>query len=135
MEKEIEIRPNEAASRAGRFHPLVYKILAGLVAWFVIASWLFAGHGRTNYLLAVASGLILVMGGLPALLGLTRRTARHRRGADEEKREFSDWASRDVQVSTGPTKGRVAAIEVAVPIAAVAIGMTLFGLVLHFVAR
>lgn len=142
MEKEIvsetrpnEIRPDEAASRPGRFHPVVYRVLAGLVAWFVIASWQFAGHGHTDYLLAVASGLILVMGGLPALLGLTRRTARSRRGVASEKRRFADWASREIQVWSGPIKGGTAAVEVMVPIASVAIGMTLFGIVLHVFAH
>ncbi len=142
MDKEIvsehrpaEIRPDEAASRGGRFHPVVYKVLAGLVAWFVIASWLFAGGGRTDLLLVMASGLILVMGGVPALLGLTRRTARRRRGASAERIGFGDWASREVQIWSGPIKGLSATVETIVPIAAVAIGMTVFGIVLHFVVR
>jgi hypothetical protein len=126
MEKKIvsEAR-DDAERRAGRFHPLVYKTLAGLAVWFVVSSWLFAGHGRTDYLLAVASGVVLAFTGLAALLGMTRREAR-------EKRAFGDWASHDVQIGSGPVKGTIAAIEAIVPIAAVAFGMTIFGLVLHF---
>ncbi len=134
MEKEIvpDIGPADPSSHSGRFHPVVYKVLAGLAALFVISSWLFAGHGRTDYLLAVASGVVLVMAGLPALLGLTGRAARRRRGERAEQGEFGDWASRDVHLSTGPVKGIVAAVETIVPIAAVAFGMLIFGLVLHF---
>ncbi len=131
-ETSSDIDPAASSPRAGRFHPAVYRALAGLAALFVISSWLFAGNGRTDYLLAVASGVVVVMAGLPAVLGLTRRTVRRRRGEDAEQGGFGDWAAHDVQIWTGPVKGLVAAIETMVPIAAVAFGMLLFGIVLHF---
>ena len=135
MEKEIvsDVRPGAAESRGGRFHPVVYKVLAGLSVWFVISSWLFAGNGKTDYLLFIASGVVLAFTGLPALLGLARHTARGRDVG--ERPTFGDWAARDVQLLSGPVKGIVAAAEAIVPIAAVAIGMTAFGIVLHFAAR
>lgn len=128
MENQIKVRP-EAEQRPGRFHPNVYKTLAGLAIWFVISSWLFAGNGHTDYFLFVASGVVLAFTGLPMLLGLARR---HARGKTGDGSTFGDWARRDVQTLSGPVKGIVAATESAVPIAAVAIGMTAFGLVLHF---
>jgi hypothetical protein len=119
----------------GRFHTFVYKLLAGLAVWFVLASWIFAGHGQTDFLLAVVSGIVLVMAGIPGALGLIRYRNRRRQNRAEREDEFGDWAARDVEISTGPVKGGIAAIETIVPIAAVALGMTLFGLVLHFTGR
>ena len=51
---------------------------------------------------------------------------------EEATGKFDQWAERDVDLQTGPVKGKYAAIETALPIAAVAFGMTAFALVLHF---
>jgi hypothetical protein len=40
-----------------------------------------------------------------------------------------------VEAATGPIRGFIAAAETIPPVAAVAFGMTLFGLVLHFVTH
>ena len=129
-----ELIPTEKRD-AGRFHPLVFKVLAGLAVWFVLSAWAFAGHGRTDYLLSVVSAFVLVAVGLPSLLGTMRRKKiLCREGAGREGR-FGNWASFDVQILTGPVKGIVAAIETILPIAAVAFGMTFFGLALHFAVR
>jgi hypothetical protein len=114
------------------FHPTVYKIIAGLAAWFVLGAWIFAGGGMTDYLLVIVSGVFLITLGIPALLAMAQRGRPGRREQDDIGSRFSDWASRDVNLYTGPVKGRSAAIETMIPIAAVAIGMTLFGIVVHF---
>ena len=114
------------------FHPTVYKIVAGLALWFVLGAWIFAGGGKTDYLLVIVSGVFLLTLGIPALLA---RAQRDRPGAPERGDvggRFSDWVSREVHLYTGPVKGKSAAIETMIPIAAVAIGMTLFGIVVHF---
>ena len=67
--------------------------------------------------------------GIPLLLGLTQRA---RRGHEERGTQFGDWASREVHIHTGPLKGLSATIESLIPIAAVAVGMTVFGVVVHF---
>jgi hypothetical protein len=42
---------------------------------------------------------------------------------------FRDWASEDFATWTGGLNGREAAMQILLPIAAVSIGMTVFGLV------
>jgi hypothetical protein len=47
---------------------------------------------------------------------------------------FRDWSVGDFNTLTGPVKGANAAAEVLLPIAAVAVGMTMLGLVFHIIA-
>ena len=65
-----------------------------------------------------------MMVGIPSLLALARRS--HPPGPSADRAEatgsFDQWAERDVDLSTGPVKGKFAAIETALPIAAVAFG-------------
>jgi hypothetical protein len=112
------------------FHSGVYKIMAGWAVWFVLGAWIFAGGGVTDLVLTIVTLFVLVAVGIPLLLGLTRRA---RLGHDEERGpQFGDWVSRDVHIQTGPLKGLSATVETMIPIASVAIGMTVFGLVVRF---
>jgi hypothetical protein len=116
------------------FHPGVFKGVVLLGVLYVLAAWGFAGHGITDMLLVVVSGFILLSMGLVTLLWLTRR--RHPRD-DLGDREcgtgsFGHWACRDVETSTGRVRGSLATIEVLLPIAAVAVGMVAFAVVVHF---
>jgi len=115
---------------SGRFHPNVYRLLAGLAAWFVLSAWLFAGGGHTDLVLGVVTGLFVMSVGIPSMLARIRRF--HRPPSVERPERFEQWAERDVDLWTGPVKGKLAAIETLLPIAAVAFGMTAFALVLHF---
>jgi hypothetical protein len=116
---------------SGRFHPYVYRMLAGLALWFVLSAWCFAGGGHTDLVLVVVTGLFSVSVGIPSLLALARRF--HPAHLSAERTEgFQQWAERDVDLWTGPVKGKLAATETLLPIAAVAFGMTAFALVLHF---
>ena len=47
---------------------------------------------------------------------------------------FRDWAVGEFDTLTGPVKGANATAEVLLPIAAVAVGMTVLGLVFHIIA-
>lgn len=120
--------------RSAGFHPGVYKAIALLGALYVVAAWGFAGRGITDMLLMVVTGFFLVSIGLVALLGLTRR--RHPRddwGDRESRRDsFDNWVGRDVETSTGPLRGSIATIETLLLIAAVAVGMVAFAVVVHF---
>jgi hypothetical protein len=70
---------------------------------------------------------------VPALLWLTWR--RNADGArDDSHLSFRDWAVGDFDTLTGPVKGANATVEVLLPIAAVAVGMTVLGLVFHIIA-
>jgi hypothetical protein len=70
---------------------------------------------------------------VPALLWLT--WCRNADGArDDSHLSFHDWAVGDFDTLTGPVKGANATVEVLLPIAAVAVGMTVLGLVFHIIA-
>jgi hypothetical protein len=81
----------------------------------------------------VVTGLFVIAIAIPALLWLTWR-----RNADDARADshlsFRDWAVGDFDTSTGLVKGANAAAEVLLPIAAVAVGMTMLGLVFHIIA-
>jgi hypothetical protein len=121
----------------GEFHPGVFKAVVLLAALYVLAAWGFAGHGITDMLLAVVSGFFLLSIGLVTLLWRTRRRNPRIDLGDRvgELDSFRSWVGHDVETSTGPVRGSVAMIETLLPIAAVAVGMMAFALVVHFVAH
>ena len=124
---------------SGAFHPFVYKLMAVLALWFVLSSWAFAGGGATDLALVMVTFIFLVGVGIPSLLSRIRHAHRGERPNDDESTTgrdtvFGNWARDDVDLMTGPAKGRLATVEAVLPIAAVAFGMTAFALVLHFVA-
>src|SRR5262249_24978984 len=105
-------------------------VLAGL---FVLAVWGFAGGGLTDTLLVVVSYIVVGYAPLMTVLGLTRR--RHPRpdlGDGEKPDLFGHWTRREVEISTRSVRGSLATIETLLPIAAVAIGMVAFAVVVHF---
>ena len=116
-------------------HPLVYTLIAALALWFVGSVWSFAGAGDTDYLLVVVSGFIFVAVALPFVL--TRVGRRAQDPDDDAKRQpsFRDWASTEFDTWQDRLPGANASIEILLPIAAIAFGMTAFGIVLHFTAH
>jgi hypothetical protein len=81
----------------------------------------------------VVTGLFVIAIAVPALLWLTwRRNADDAR--DDSHLSFRDWAVGDFDTLTGRVKGANATAEVLLPIAAVAVGMTVLGLVFHIIA-
>jgi len=111
----------------------VFKVMLGLAGLFVLAAWGFAGGGFTGIVLAVVSYVILVYAGLVLLLWLTgRRHPRTDLGGEHRPDLFGRWTRREVEISTGPVRGSLAAIETLLPIAAVAVGMVALAVVLHF---
>src|SRR5262249_48617852 len=112
---------------------LVFKAVLVLAGLFVLAAWGFSGGGLTNVMLAVVSYVVAVYALLMTLLWLTRR--RHPRpdlGDAQGPDMFGQWTRRHVETGTGPVPGKLAAIETLLPIAAVAVGMVAFAVVLHF---
>jgi hypothetical protein len=118
-----------------RLHPGLYLILVFLGLWFVVSAWAFGGDGHTDYLLVVASGLILIAIAIPATLW---NIWRHHPPGDREPPNGSlrEWAStREFRTWQDRVKGKNAAIEILLPIAAVAFGMSIFAIILHFTAH
>ncbi len=111
----------------------VYAALVGLVAWMALAAWGFAGPGYADLSLAVVTLFLLIAVGLPFILW---RVARANRAPDrtENRASFSDWMSGQFETWQDRVKGRNAAIEIALPIAAAAAGMTAFAIVFHYAA-
>jgi hypothetical protein len=127
---------NERVER--NLHSRVYLALVGLVVWLVLAIWGFGYDGQTDYLLAIVTGFLLIAVAIPATLALMA----HRQGteadgknsAPRDTKSFRQWAAEDFDTWQDRVKGRNAAVEVLLPMAAIAIGMTAFAIILHFTA-
>src|SRR6516165_11156649 len=98
------------------------------------AVWMFFDSDTYEaWLDVVITGLFVIAIAIPALCWLTWR--RNADGArDEGHPSFRDWAVGEFKTWTGPVKGANATAEVLLPIAAVAVGMTVLGLVFHIIA-
>jgi len=103
--------------------------MAGLALWLVLSVWSFAGSGYTDFLLAVVSGFVFIAVAVPYVLW---RVGRKDPGRAAEGESFRDWAAGEFDTWQGRLRGANAAIEILLPIAAVAFGMTAFGLVYLF---
>ena len=103
---------------------------------FVLSVWGLASDGYTEYLLVVVSGFIFVAVALPYALywAKHRNWAKHRSPevAEESPGPFDEWASSEFEAGSDRIKGADAAIEILLPIAAVALSMMTFVIVLHF---
>jgi hypothetical protein len=129
-----EHNANQDSKISDSLHPLVNMAIIGLVLMFVAAVWMFFDSGPYEaWLDVVVTGLFVIAIAVPALLWLTWR--RNADGArDDSHLSFHDWAVGDFDTLTGPVKGANATVEVLLPIAAVAVGMTVLGLVFHIIA-
>jgi hypothetical protein len=116
-------------------HPLVYAGIVGLALWFALAAWGFAGDGYTDYLLVVVSGFVAVAVALPLILSRIGRADQPLDTRPHRGSSFRAWAAGDLDTWQDRLRGSNAAIEILLPLAAVAFGMTLFAIVLHFAAR
>ncbi|HZP76824.1 MAG TPA: hypothetical protein VFB45_11815 [Pseudolabrys sp.] len=120
-------------THTGSLHPAVTTILVGSVVWFALAVWGFSLDGHSDYLLAIVCGFLLVALAVPfALWRQWRRTRRD--GGELHYGSFRDWAAGGFDTWQDREKAGSAAAEIILPIAAAAVGMTLFGIVLHIVA-
>ncbi len=113
-------------------HPWVYATLIGLVLWFVVWIWSFAGAGVTDYLLVVVSGFFLVVVALTLILSRVGRKdpamGDNEAKADDKPASFHHWAASDFDTYTGRLSGLQAATLILLPIAVAAFGMTAFGI-------
>jgi hypothetical protein len=116
-----------------RLHPAVYTAIVGLALWLLLSVWFFAGAGVTDYLLAIVSGFVIVAVGLPLVLSRVGRGRTATRELDE--RPWRSWMRSDFDTWQGRLSGMHAAVQILLPIAAVAFGMTIFGVTLRLVAQ
>jgi len=113
-------------------HPRVYAAIIALALWLVVSAWaFFGGADYDGITLVVVTGLFVVAIAIPALLWLTwRRNDEH--AADDAAPSFHEWRACELATWTGRHDATQSAIEVLLPIAAVAFGMTAIGLVFLF---
>jgi hypothetical protein len=114
---------------ARRLHPRVYALMIGLALWLVLSVWLFAGGGVVDYLLVIVSGFIAIAVALPFILSRVGHIDDAK--DDDALQSFRDWSAADFDTWQGRLSGAQAATQILLPIAAVAIGMTVFGVALH----
>jgi hypothetical protein len=115
-------------------HARVWALLVGFALWFALAVWAFAGAGVTDYLLVIVSGFIFVVVALQLILSRVGRKhiVPEKDGGQPSLRE---WAARDFDTWQGRLSGAQAALQILLPIAVAAVGMTAFGIVFHLAER
>jgi hypothetical protein len=110
-------------------HPRVYQAMVALVISYVLSVWLlFGDHSHNALVYAVVTGLFIIAIVIPFVLW---RTWCRNCGTDAPPRShaFRDWACREFDTCSGRARGSNAAVEALLPIAAVAVGMMVLGLV------
>jgi hypothetical protein len=113
-----------------RAHPRIYLILVGLAAWFVLATWSFAGAGLSDYLLVIVDGFIFVAIMLTLILfSVAGNKNNGTTPPNAGEPSLRDWARWDYETWTGRIRGAHAATQILLPIAAAAIGMTAIGII------
>lgn len=116
-----------------RVHPAIYWIIVALAGWLVLSVWGFLGSGYAGLALAVVTIFIVIAVTVPlALWGIARHYGRRTTHRDNPDETLSEWLAHGFDVDTGRMKATVAAMEILLPIAAVAFGMTIFALVRYF---
>lgn len=118
---------------ANGLHPYVYGAIAALVFWFVLAVWIsLASDGYTDWLLVVVSAFLLIAVAIPFILS---RVTRDDVDDGNSRRSFRNWASCEFDTWQYRLKCGHAAVEVLLPVAAIAFGMTAFGVILLLVSH
>jgi hypothetical protein len=136
MSNTVQENRRLASERVVRdLHPAIYMALVGLTLWLGLAIWGFGYDGQTDYLLAIVSGFLFIAVAIPSTLALM---VHRQKNSDERKSSgepsFQEWMTGNFDTWQDRVKGRNAAVEVLLPMAAIAIGMTAFAIVLHFSA-
>ena len=113
-----------------RLHPRVWATIVGLTLWLVISAWLFFSTGAyATVVLSVVTGFLIMAVGLPLILSRVGRS-----GTQQHAARFHDWELGEFETWQSHLEGREAAVQVLLPIAAAALGMTLIGLAFTFAA-
>jgi hypothetical protein len=127
-----ENRRKSSKSVVSVLHPAVYVALVGLTLWVVLAIWGFGYDGQTDYLLAIVTGFLVIAVAIPSTLALMVHRQSNPDGKSSAETSFREWMAGDFDTWQDRVRGRNAAVEVLLPMAAIAIGMTAFAIVLHF---
>src|SRR5437762_1721958 len=111
-----------------QLHPTIYAAAVGLVVWFAIAAWvLFDRQSDIELPLVMVSVLLLVAVLLPFALSLVWK--KYLMPRHPTKISFHDWSAGDFAVWGSRLHSTHAAIDMLLPLAAVAFGLTAIGIV------
>jgi hypothetical protein len=111
-------------------HPLVYKTMLALTVWLLLSIWVLFGTGTyVGLIFAMVTLFFVIVTAIPLLIWQTWRRNADRHDTRAPGETFHDWASHAFATWTGPLSGREAATQILLPLAAVSLGMTIFGLV------
>lgn len=121
-------------------HPLVHIAAAALLMWFVVAAWLlFGGAGYIDLALAMISVLVFMALAIPAALLRANVTAQRSNvaanateevdAAEKTSESFGNWSRGQFATWTDHEKSSTATVEILLPLAAVAFGITALGIV------
>ncbi|MDH2341206.1 hypothetical protein QCM77_04780 [Bradyrhizobium sp. SSUT18] len=130
MNEPLEQRREPSLDAPSGFHPLVYKAAIGFVALFVAAAWVaFDRQSDIELPLAMLSVLLFVAVLLPYLLWRIWRTGQTRPPTLKTNKGFRKWMKGSTQVWQSRLKNSDAAIDMLLPLAAVALGLVALGIV------
>jgi hypothetical protein len=140
---QAENGKREAHPATSTLHPRVYALLIGLAVWFALSVWSFAGAGVTDYLLFVVSGFVFIVVALLTILSRVGRSSSSRPTGDHDPPSLGDhdppsfrrWTSWDFDTWQGRLSGMQAVLQILLPIAVAAFGMTAFGIAFHIAER
>jgi hypothetical protein len=127
-----ERQPGPGEPHSEYLHPLIYKALVVFVVWMVVAAWGFSGGGDSRLVLTAVSLFLFVAVGLPLILWRISRRGRNAGLGAGTPVSFSTWLRCRLGTWQGEMSGTDAALQVILPLAAAAVGMTALVLVLHF---
>jgi hypothetical protein len=121
--------PAKHDRRTSELHPLVYRAMIALTIWFVLSVWaLFSRGAYEGVTLSVITLFFVVLVGIPIVLWLTWRRNTDLDEQHEDVAPYREWSSASFETWTGGISGREASMQILLPIAAVAIGMTITGI-------
>jgi amino acid transporter len=110
-------------------HPLIYTAMVALIAWLVLSVWVLFGSGAyVGLILTMITVFFVIVTGIPTLIWLSWRHNTNPE-AQGHAESFRNWATHPFSTWTETLSGRAAAAQILLPLAAVAFGMTTFGLV------
>src|SRR5215475_345304 len=131
MANTLPVQYNPPAN--DELHPWIYRAIIGLTIWLVLSVWaLFSRGAYEGLTLSVITLFFVILVGIPVLLWRTWRRNIDPNEQHTYSASFDDWISRPFVTWTGGISGREAAVQILLPIAAVAFGMTIFGLAFLF---
>jgi hypothetical protein len=113
-------------------HPVVYRTIIGFALLLILSAWWgFASALNTDFVLFVVSGFIFFSVLIPTAAWWTWHRHRPRGTFDQAVEPFGEWEEEEFETWQGRLTGREAAMQVLLPIAAVAFGMLAFAIVAH----